>query len=204
MCDDRKVGKAGITAVASLLTLALVALPVAPGLDGLSLDGTAAYAKGPGSGGGNGGGGNGGGNGGGSGNGGGHGPGGGPGANASAAGHGGTAPGHSGSAPGQSGSAPGHSGVSGLGHSEDAHEQGLTASALGNLNAAHASATAMSKASIDSIVGKIGALVEAQETDENAISVESLSEISNKTVDAAVVDAVKGLVEGKVVDRSDD
>ena len=56
MCGDRIVRKAGSMAAASLLTLALVALPAAPRLDDISFDGTAAYAKG-GNGGGNGGGG---------------------------------------------------------------------------------------------------------------------------------------------------
>lgn len=80
----------------------------------------------------------------------------------------------------------------------------MTASALGNLNAAHASAMAMSKASINSIVGKIGALVESE-----TISQTTLSEISNKSkiagipVSPDVVEAVNDLVEGKSVDRSE-
>ena len=133
----------------------------------------------------------------------------GPGANASVAGHGGTAPGHGGSAPGQSGSAPGHSGVSGLGHSEDAHEQGLTASALGNLNAVNASPVAMSKASLDSVVGKLGKLA----ADED-VTLENLAEISNKISDPlnlsedeeAALNEAKETLESKAADvsRSDD
>jgi hypothetical protein len=74
----------------------------------------------------------------------------------------------------------------------------MTASALGNMNAAHASQTAMSKASLSSIVGKIGNLVAT-----DSVTQESLSEISNKTVDTAVVEAVNNLVGDKDVSRSD-
>jgi hypothetical protein len=160
--------KVGLFAAASLIALALVALPVAPSLDGASFHAQSAQAKA-------GGGGNGGGNGGGHGNSGGS----GPSASSSAPGQNGSAPGQSGSAPGQSGSAPGHSGVSGLGHNENPNAHGVTASTLGNLNAVNASPMAMSKASLSSIVGRLGALV----SDDEEVSLEDLAALSNKISD---------------------
>lgn len=93
----------------------------------------------------------------------------------------------------------------------------------GNLNAAHASATALAHAAPNSMPGKIAAAVaasytgdpaldesgfiDADEIDDEALASE-LGKISNKatidsasgepTVDQGVVDAVKGLVDGKV------
>lgn len=93
----------------------------------------------------------------------------------------------------------------------------------GNLNAAHASAMAMANAAPNSMPGKIAAAVaasytgdpaldesgfiDADEIDDEALASE-LGKISNKatidsasgepTVDQGVVDAVKGLVDGKV------
>lgn len=93
----------------------------------------------------------------------------------------------------------------------------------GNLNAAHASATAMANAAPNSMPGKIAAAIaasysgdpalddsgsiEADEIDDATLARE-LGAISNKatidpatgepTVDQGVVDAVKGLVDGKV------
>ena len=245
MSQDRKTRRAGLTATASLLALALVALPIVPNLDGVSLDGTAAYAKGGaggGAGGGSGGGGSGGGGAGGGGSGGGGGPGGGSGgggpgagagapgdgpgnsgghgqgpgsgtgsgpgsgASASAPGHGGTSPGQSGTAPGHGGTSPGQSGVAGLGMGQgvSANSHGVTAAALGNLNAAHAAAPALSNASLSSIVGQLGVLADQLSEDEDAINQTSLSEISNKTVDTAVVDAVNDLLGPKAEDVSRD
>jgi hypothetical protein len=51
----------------------------------------------------------------------------------------------------------------------------MTASALGNVNAVNANPMAMSKASLNSIVGQLGALAV-----DNNISLESLAALSNK------------------------
>ncbi len=94
--------------------------------------------------------------GGGHGHGGGHGGGQGPGNSASASVHGGSGPGKSGSAPGHGGTghgqAVGHDAVSGV-SSHSGHLNGISASALGNLNAAHASAQAFDNAAATSLVG---------------------------------------------------
>ena len=59
-----------------------------------------------------------------------------------------------------------------------------------SLNAAHAAAPALSNASLNSVVGQLGALASQLSEDENALNEAALSEISNKTVDTAVVEAV--------------
>ena len=138
MCGGRKVRKTGLTAAASLLTLALVALPVAPSLDGVSLDGMAAYAKG-GNGGGNAGG-----------------KGGKGGQNASTL-----------VDPEADSHGKGHTGT-GLGHSKDAvsgvhlnhngshpDNHGALTSLLGSLNAAHAMANGNTNDNLNSKVGQI-------------------------------------------------
>ncbi len=142
MCGDRKVGKIGLTVAASLLTLALVALPVVPSLDGVSLDGMAAYAKG-----GNGGG-NGGGNAGGKGGKGGRGGTGGASINLLTDSHG---KGHTGQGNGHSKDAV--SGVHLSHNGSHPENHGPLTSLLGRLNAAHASPTAMANAAGHSAVG---------------------------------------------------
>ena len=50
MFRNKQAGKARLMTAASILTLALVALPFEPSLDGVAVDGTAAHAKGNGGG----------------------------------------------------------------------------------------------------------------------------------------------------------
>ena len=50
MIRNKQAGKARLMTAASILTLALVALPFEPNLDGVAVDGTAAHAKGNGGG----------------------------------------------------------------------------------------------------------------------------------------------------------
>ncbi len=143
----------------------------------------------------------------------GHGRGQGPGNSTSLSVQGGSGPGRSGSAPGHGGTghgqAVGHDAVSGV--SSHTHLNGLSASDLGNLNAAHASAQAFENAAANSMVGAIAAAVEASfvdvpDDDEFVDKAEidlvdfeaALAGIGNKTVDGAVADAVGDLVDGKV------
>ncbi len=171
MCGDRKVGKIGLTVAASLLTLALVALPVVPSLDGVSLDGMAAYAKG-----GNGGG-NGGGNAGGKGGKGGRGGTGGASINLLTDSHG-----------------KGHTGT-GLGHGKDAvsgvhlshngshsENHGALTSLLGRLNAAHASPNAMANAAGHSAVGRLANYVTLLGEDSIGDATAELLAVANKDV----------------------
>lgn len=96
-------------------------------------------------------------------------------------------------------------------NAESAHDNhGSLASALGNLNAAHASPTALEHASDNSIVGLLAAYAEAVEGDPDAEpdpipgltpeeQREALGDISNKAdedglVDAEVVDEVNDLL----------
>ncbi len=181
MRAKKTLRNAGLLAATGLVALALTALPVATGLDAGFAGLKAAQAKGSGNGNGNAGG-NGGGNGNGNGNGIGNGQGGGV-ASASANGHG--------------------KSVSTENHDLNAQSHGLTASSLGNLNAAHASETAMSHASINSVVGQIGAAVELAAEEERSLTADDLVGIANKDVDDDVVAAVNGLVDGKDVDRSE-
>lgn len=85
----------------------------------------------------------------------------------------------------------------------DPNAHGKLASSLGNLNAAHASPTALEHASGDSIVGLLAAYAEAvyngdPEYDEPSEQQVKLGEISNKTngdpVDQTVVDEVNNLL----------
>lgn len=144
----------------------------------------------------------------------GHGGGQGQGNSASASAYGDSGPGKSGSAPGHGGTshgqAVGHDAVSGV-PSLSAHQNGISASALSNLNAAHASAQALENAAPNSMVGAIAAAVKGSyvsSDDDDAVidrdeidldALESaLAGISNKDVDADVADAVAGMVDGKV------
>ncbi len=149
----------------------------------------------------------------------GHGNGKGPGNSASASAHGGSGPGKSGSAPGHGGTghgqAVGHDAVSGV-SSHSGHLNGISASALGNLNAAHASAQAFDNAAADSMVGEIARAVKDSFNDAAAVDDEKpgiggdeidgtfagrLGAISNKVdgpVSEDVADEVRDLVDGKV------
>lgn len=109
-------------------------------------------------------------------------------------------------------------------HDEDnddhPNSHGKLASALGNLNAAHASPTALEHASENSIVGLLAAYAEAVSSGEGLTEDEArlaLGEISNKSefdeelggdaVDAEVVaevDRLLGLDEPEVADADDD
>ncbi len=194
------------------LATALVAAPVGVQDNIASLHEKAAFAA-PGGGNGHGGG---------NGRGRGHGGGQGPGNSASASVHGGSGPGKSGSAPGHGGTghgqAVGHDAVSGV-SAHSAHLNGISASALGNLNAAHASAQAFENAAPNSMVGAIAAAVRDSFDDdvtaddgEPGIGGEEIDDtfarrlgaISNKVdnpedpVDPDVDAAVRGLVDGKV------
>lgn len=185
MCGDRKVRKLHLMMVASVLTLALVALPAEPSLDGVSLDGTAAYAKGGGGNGGGSAGGNGGGNAGGKGGG----KGGSASAGASIDSHG-----------------KGHTGT-GLGHGKS-HESGapstsghgVTSTTMGqlrgNLNAYHASVSAFQHAADTSMVGRIrAAITDFAEVDDQEAALEALS---NQPVDEDVLSEVRDIVSEKV------
>ncbi len=190
------------------LAAALVAAPVGVQDNIASLQDKSAFAA-PGGNNGNRGG-----NGNGNGNGNGHGRG--HGNSASASAHGGSGPGKSGSAPGHGGTghgqAVGHDAVSGV-PSHSGHLNGISASALGNLNAAHASAQAFENAAATSMVGEIAAAVRESfdpsvDDDDGVIGKDpeinldeleaELAKISNKTVDPDVTEAVAGLVDGKV------
>jgi len=221
MMDARRFGRAATVASAGLVGLALVAAPVAFEPADVSLVDHVALANRGGN------------------------PAGGPGSNHGKSAEAGKAKAGAVTAAGfyteledgQPGS--GHAKGKGLGHamhgdfsgvSAQGHSQGISAASLdalgdlgGNLNAAHASATAMAHASPNSMPGKIAAAVaasytgdpaldesgfiDADEIDDEALASE-LGKISNKatidsasgepTVDQGVVDAVKGLVDGKV------
>jgi hypothetical protein len=168
---------AGLLVWAGLIGFGLTALPVAFDADKTTLSTSAAYAKGAGNSGGKGGG-NGGGNGG---------------------GHG-----KSGSTPGQStasvNSANGVSGLGGPGSSTSAHSkgQGLTASSLGSLNAAHASAMGLAHANrLNSVVGQIATYKDALTSEDGAdieAAAEALANAANKPIDQSVVGAVNDLL----------
>ena len=64
---------------------------------------------------------------------------------------------------------------------------GKTASALGRLNAAHASSTAVENAAPNSAVGAIAAYSEAVLDGDIAVAAQSLARAANKMIDATVV-----------------
>lgn len=73
---------------------------------------------------------------------------------------------------------------------KSASEDGISASALGSLNAAHASSTARDNASPNSMVGRIAAFAEAVESDEINAAAEALAAKANKPINEAVVTEV--------------
>jgi hypothetical protein len=174
----------GSVAAVALLAAGLTAAPVTIG-DDLAVVNSAALAKGGGNGGGN------------------------DGGNANGHGAGGNG-GHGNSAvagnQGQgNGLARGQSTTSSVTAETDDEEtkanRAALASKLGNLNAAHASATAFANASPNSMVGSIAAAY-GQESVKGAVTADqasvSLEDISNKPVDEEVIAAVDALVDGKI------
>jgi hypothetical protein len=90
--------------------------------------------------------------------------------------------------------------VSGLGHAfghddDDATKHGLTASSLGRLNAAHASATAREHAAPHSAVGLIGQYADAIAAGDLEAAAAALAAAANKDIDLAVVGAVNDLLD---------
>jgi hypothetical protein len=72
----------------------------------------------------------------------------------------------------------------------------MTASALGSLNAAHASLMGLENAAPNSVVGQISAFSDAisQEDPDVEAAAQALAAAANKNIDQAVVDAVDGLL----------
>jgi hypothetical protein len=186
----KRLRKPASRAAASLLALGLAAAPLGLGLDGgFELGSQPAFAKG----------GQGGGNGGGNGNGGG---GKGGGTAGGAASGGGDADGDGGGK-GKSATAGAKSDFGkAKGQAVGTAEDGATANQLGKLNAAHASEQGLSHASINSVVGKLGALMDGMEGATDNVTADSLGPISNKEVNDGVVSSVQGLLSGKVVNRA--
>ncbi len=181
MCGDRKVGKLHLMMMASVLTLALVALPVVPSLDGASLNGKAAYAK-SGKGGGNAGG---------------------RGGRGGKGGIGGASIGTLTDSHGK-----GHTGT-GLGHGKNAvsgvlsshngshlDTHGALASLLGSLNAAHAIANGNTNDNLNSRVGQIRAYMEAFNTGDIPGAAEDLIAASNRDLESMDTDTVEDVVGG--------
>ncbi len=71
---------------------------------------------------------------------------------------------------------------------------GKTASALGRLNAAHASTTAMANAALNSAVGAIAAYSKAVLEGDIAVAAQSLALAANTTIDASVVAEVNAVL----------
>lgn len=101
--------------------------------------------------------------------------------------------------------------LAGKGSRKKSDSGGISASALGSLNAAHASATARAKASPNSQVGRIAAYEGALAADDLQAAAEALASAANKEIDADVVAAVNGLlsldvdpaIEAEVADRAE-
>jgi hypothetical protein len=170
MYRNKQAGKARLMTAASILTLALVALPFEPSLDGVAVDGTAAHAKG---------------------NGGGH--GGGPGGGNS--GHGGadtdsaagsaadSGRGHGkAGAPGQNkDGASGFAAAGDIGEADVAKNYGATVSMMGGLNSwSNASANARAHASSNSQVGLAATYENAILGGDIGTAIESLLAAANK------------------------
>ena len=122
-----------------------------------------------------------------------------------AGGGGGGGPGGGGGGPGAGGGdgGNGHAAVGvgvGVSASAGANSQGSVSSQLGNLNAAHASKTALSHANPHSMVGKIAAYkaavlaLIAQNKNTTAKDISLAQPIANKTVTPAVISALNSLL----------
>ena len=165
MYRNKKAGKARLMAAASILTLALVAVPFEPNLDGVAVGGTAAHAKG---------------------NGGGHGGGNSGHDTASAAGSGadsGRGHGKAG-APGQNkDGASGFAAAGDIGEEDVPGNYGATASMMAGLNSwTNASANARAHASSNSQVGLAASYEDAILGGDIGTAVESLLAAANKPV----------------------
>ncbi len=79
-----------------------------------------------------------------------------------------------------------------------ASENGISAAALGSLNAANASATARDNASPNSMVGHIAAFAEAAESENINAAAEALAAKANKSITPEVVNEVSRLAEVEV------
>ncbi len=204
MGDRRIIRRIGLLTAASVLALALVAVPAAPDFTSLDFEGQVAAAKG------NGGGGNGGGNGGGHGGNSGHG-----GADSDdddTASTDGSGKGHGkAGAPGQS--QHGASGVAATGEIGEevvSINHGATASMLGSLNSwAHASANARANASANSQVGLAATYEQAILGSDFETAIESLLEAANKQVTdeiqaRAVVQSINAALDITVGETTED
>ena len=85
-----------------------------------------------------------------------------------------------------------------------ASENGISAAALGSLNAAHASATARENASPNSMVGHIAAFAEAVESENVNAAAEALAARANKSITPEVVTEVARLAEVEVSEETAD
>ena len=77
---------------------------------------------------------------------------------------------------------------------EPASKNGISAAALGSLNAAHASSTARENASPNSMVGQIAAFADAVESENINAAAEALAAKANKSITESVVTEVARLV----------
>jgi hypothetical protein len=77
---------------------------------------------------------------------------------------------------------------------EPASKNGISAAALGSLNAAHASSTARENASPNSMVGQIAAFADAVESENINAAAEALAVKANKSITEPVVTEVARLV----------
>jgi hypothetical protein len=98
-----------------------------------------------------------------------------------------------GHAPAGAGVGAGDSGNASVGQSS----QGAVSSALGGLNAAHASKTALSHANPHSRVGKIAAYNRAVQAQQSAAAAAAAQAAANKKVTATVINALNSLLGNK-------
>ena len=84
----------------------------------------------------------------------------------------------------------------------DASENGISAAALGSLNAAHASPTARQNASPNSMVGHIAAFADAVESEDINAAAEALAAKANKSITPEVVTEVARLAEVEVSEET--
>jgi len=112
----------------------------------------------------------------------------------------------------------GHGHAHGGGHGEDngrsdppgapslgdgtASENGISAAALGSLNAAHASSTARESASPNSMVGQIAAFADAVESENINAAAEALAAKANKSITEPVVTEVARQAEVEVSEET--
>jgi hypothetical protein len=85
---------------------------------------------------------------------------------------------------------------------EPASENGISAAALGSLNAAHASSTARENASPNSMVGQIAAFADAVESENINAAAEALAAKANKSITEPVVTEVARHAEVEVSEET--